>query len=136
MITALATQYAGYIKLAITYPERVTPVYKYVINRREANMLVYTLYRAYIFKKLNGFLRQRMYCLNMADVQLARKAAQLQAVLLIHEKVTLRNICAFVSRNRAGFEQLAPGSRSRFYKHFINRITPVLNFCDEIGGEL
>lgn len=138
MIQAKAAQSDDRLLLQISYPgEKKPAVYKYVINEKEASIVVYRYYRDYIFDMLNKWLKQRIYGLKEQDPYRAQMADQLRAVLSIFEKATLGAICKYVAGHAENFRYLSPSLKSKnHYKHYDTRIIPVLNLCEELIKEV
>ena len=92
----------------------------------EVKRMVYFKNRAYIYQTLKSWLLQRAHALPTNDAQgvIAEKIYELET-----KKGSYYSLCSYVQKNSSTLKRIAPGTKSRFYKHYKTVILPLLNDC-------
>jgi hypothetical protein len=138
MITAEATHYPNYMHVVFRYPDCKPKEIDLqgdnpVILEGRAIKMLYNESRAYIIRKLTAWLNQRMFIFKEYNRPTAyRDAARMLVLLGVFENGGYFQLCDRLTDNREIIESLAPSEKSGHYEYYINKILPILVFCQKV----
>lgn len=103
----------------------------YASSEAEVERMVYFRNREYIFKTLQSWLNQRAHALNHPDYQ--TKIRNL-IYWLETKQGSYYSLCSFIKLKADDFKKIAPGNKSRYYRHYENIVLKIINDCKSLAN--
>jgi hypothetical protein len=123
---------SGKLKVVFSTPEADRIKYEPTIvsSYSEANRQMYFRNRDYIYRHILNFLKQRQYALTVSKFHAQVRATErIITNLHVFSESSYANLCRFIHNNEGAIKELAPGEKSKHFKHYNNIIEPILIFC-------
>lgn len=85
--------------------------------------------RNYMATTLINWLKQRNYAMQLGRGNNSETSAYLLNEMVFRKSTTYRALGKFINRNISLFNKCVPGEKSEHFKHYLNEVKPILDFC-------